>query len=293
MRSMTGYGSSSFHDRQVGIDVEIRSVNHRFFSFKASLPDDFSGAAGELERIVRRKISRGSVNLTISMSSASPSDVPLPDAALLKNVYHRLKATQRRLKIPGEITMGSLLTLPWIANNSILPYRDVGRLWPKICSAVEQALNQLTAMRVREGAGISKDLKDRLNQIERCLEDISERAPQVLAAYQRKLNERVKNLVGQYGLEIAKTDLLKEIAVFADRSDISEEVQRLKSHILQFRKILKLSGQVGRRLDFLTQELLRETNTLAAKGSDSGISSHAVEIKAEIEKIKEQTENVE
>ena len=167
------------------------------------------------------------------------------------------------------------------------------KLWPQVRKLVEKALDDHNQMRVREGKGIRRDFQGRLSRIESVTDEIRAFAPQVLKAYQKKLLERVNGLTNQHGIEVAKGDIAREVAIFADRSDINEELQRLKSHCKQFRKVITRVGQIGRKLDFITQEMAREANTLAAKGNNSKISSLAVDIKSEIEKIKEQAENTE
>ena len=188
--------------------------------------------------------------------------------------------------------MEALLTLPhlWSVDDR---YALQTKLWPQVRKLVESALEDHNRMRVREGKGIQKDFQERLSRIEEVTREITGFAPEVLKIYQKKLLERVNGLTNQHGVEVAKGDIAREVAIFADRSDINEELQRLRSHCKQFRKVVTRSGQIGRKLDFLTQEMAREANTLAAKGNHSKISALAVEIKSEIEKIKEQAENTE
>jgi uncharacterized protein (TIGR00255 family) len=162
-----------------------------------------------------------------------------------------------------------------------------------VLDLVGKALDQLVATRQREGAAIEKDLRARLDAVESCAARVRTRVPSVVEAYQKKLDERVRALLAQKGIEVAKADLAKEVAVYADRCDVSEEVQRLHAHVAEFRKVAASKGAIGRRLDFLTQEMGREANTIASKGNDAEVSAAAVEIKAELEKIKEQVENVE
>jgi uncharacterized protein (TIGR00255 family) len=178
-------------------------------------------------------------------------------------------------------------------NASAATADDTGRTWTSAKKLVDRALADLVRARAREGTGILKDIFARLDAIETAAAQILARAPQVLEAYQRKLDERISSLVASRGLDASKTDLAKEVALFADKSDISEELQRLQAHVGSCRQIVKEGGAIGRRLDFLTQEMVRETNTLASKGGDAVISEAAVRIKSELEKIKEQAENVE
>ena len=292
MNSMTGFGSASQRDRRFDVDVEVRSVNHRFLVLKQSLPEEFSRYEGELERIVRDRLGRGSLSLSVSVKTSEEAGPSLPDLKVLKETAKRLREVQKALGLKGELDLDDLLSVPtlWSNGRGQLPADE---LYPRLKKLVEKSLDALEATRAREGASIAKDFEARLQAIEACLLRIAPRVSAVVEAYQKKLDERVRALLAQKGLEVAKPDLAKEVAVYADRCDISEEVQRLRAHTAEFRKIIAGKGQVGRRLDFLTQEMGREANTIASKGNDAEISACAVEIKAELEKIKEQVENVE
>ncbi len=290
---MTGFGSSSLRSRDLDLEVEVRSVNHRFITLKQNVPESLARCEGEMDRMVRSKLGRGSVTLTVSAKSARGSAPVLPDLGLLKATVKRLREVQKALGLKGKIGIEDLLAIPslWTnANSDAAPSAD---LWPKVRELVDQALEQLVETRGREGEKIARDLQARLEAIEKRLQAVEGRAPAVLEAYQKKLDDRIQALLAQKGVEAARADLLKEVAVHADRCDVSEELQRLRAHIGEFRKILSQKGQVGRRLDFLTQEMGREANTIASKGNDSVISASSVEIKADLEKIKEQVENVE
>lgn len=291
MNSMTGFGRASSRDRVSDVEVEIRSVNHRFLSLKQNLPEGLSRCEGEIEQMVRGVLSRGSVGLAVTVKSVQEDGPALPDLKLLKSVAHRLRAAQKELKLKGEIGMVELLAVPslWSSSRAGEP----SELWPRVRKLVAKALEDLASARAREGETIARDLKGRLSTIEDRLGRIRERGPAVVEAYQKKLDDRIQAILRQKGLEAAQLDVVKEIAIHADRCDVSEEVQRLTAHLAEFRKILGIKGQMGRRLDFLTQEMGRETNTIASKGNDSSISALVVEIKAELEKIKEQVDNVE
>jgi uncharacterized protein (TIGR00255 family) len=292
MNSMTGFGSATRRDRRFDVEVEVRSVNHRFLVLKQSLPEDLSRLEGEIEQAVRERLSRGSLTLSLSVKAASEDGPVLPDEKIFKETARRLREVAKSLKLSGELGMGDLLAVPglWQRSGPELPMKELA---PKVLELVEKAVDQLVATRQREGAAIEKDLRGRLETIEGCAARVKTRVPAVVDAYQRKLDERVRALLAQKGLEVGKTDLAKEVAVYADRCDVSEEVQRLQAHVAEFRKVTASKGAIGRRLDFLTQEMGREANTIASKGNDAEVSAAAVEIKSELEKIKEQVENVE
>lgn len=292
MQSMTGFGSASGKKGEIDISVEIRSVNHRFFSLKQSLPEGLSRHEGDLEKLLRAKIARGSLTLSVSLKSLRPAGPALPDPKTVKEFVRRLRAIQKTAGVKGEIGIDALLALPHLWNSTDAEASEE-RVWPAARDLVAKSIDDLLRMREREGEGVRRDIEGRLTTLERLGAQVQERSPVVLEAYQRKLEERIATLLSQRGMETAKTDILKEVAVYADKSDVSEELQRLRSHVDQFRKILRGGGPIGRRLDFLTQEMAREANTLTSKGNDSKISICAVEMKAELEKIKEQVENLE
>lgn len=291
MSSMTGFGGASLRDRRLDLDVEIRSVNHRFLIVKQGLPGGLSRFEGEIEQMVRGALGRGSVTVSVSARAGGDEGPALPDLKLLKSVAKRLREAQKELKLKGDLTMKDVLAVPglWQGGTSA----DLEEQWPKVKKLVAQALDALVATREREGETIVKDLRARLDAIEGNLERIRLRAPAVVEVYQKRLEDRIQQLLTQRGIEAAKPEVLREVALHADRCDTSEECQRLKAHLAEFRKILASKGQIGRRLDFLTQEMGREINTTASKGNDAEVSARAVELKAELEKIKEQVENLE
>lgn len=292
MNSMTGFGSASRRSRGLDLEVEIRSVNHRFLLLKQNLPEGFGRVEGEIERLVRARIARGSVTVSVCVKAASGPGAPLPDLPTLRATARRLRDIGKALGLKGELTLADLLSIPSLWTDP-RPDGPAAELWPRLRPLVSRAVDRLAACRAREGAKIARDIEMHLDVIEKRLNEIEKRAPEVVAAYERKLEERIRTLLAQKGIPEARTDVVKEVALHADRVDISEEIQRLRGHIGEFRKILGLKGQVGRRLDFLTQEMGRETNTILSKGNDTRISALGVEIKTELEKIKEQVENVE
>lgn len=293
MYSMTGFGRAARHDRRYDVEVEAKSVNHRFLSLKVSVPEPMTRHESEIEQAVRRRISRGSLTIVVTLKPAASESGGVPPVERARTLYRSIEAVRKSLGLKGEITIGELMAIPgfWAQANHQEELAE--KAWPSVKKLVEKAVEELVAMRAREGATIQKDLLARLDAIERLTVRIRARAPSVIAAYQKKLDDRIAALLAQRGLELSKQDLAKEIALYADRCDISEENQRLSAHVESFRKIARGEGPIGRRLDFLTQEMLRETNTLASKGGDSEVSGLAVEIKAELERIKEQAENVE
>jgi len=293
VNSMTGFGRASKRDRQVDIEVEARSVNHRFLNVKLGLPEALARFEGEVEKLVRRKMARGSVSVTASIKSLEEAGEHLPDPARIRKYYRRLEAIRKDLGLKGEISFDALLSLPqlWGAGNHVSELAE--KYWPDLQRLIGKAVDELVEARAREGEAIRRDVQGRLEAIEACVGKIQERAPAVLASYHRKLDERVSAAIAAKGLEAIKSDLVKEVAIYADKADISEELQRLSSHVEEFRRYTRAAGPIGRKLDFTVQEMVRETNTLSSKSGDAGIAALAVQIKSELEKLKEQAENIE
>jgi uncharacterized protein (TIGR00255 family) len=291
MNSMTGFGSASLRERRMDIDVEVRSVNHRFLTVKLNLPDGLARHENEIEQAVRGRLGRGSVSVNVSVKSPRDPETSLPDLKTFKAYAKQLRDIQKALGLKGEIRMEDLLAIPSLWSNGAAEIDE--DLWPKVKKLLAKALDQLVETREREGEKIAGAFKSHLENIEGRLGKVQSRVPVVVESYQKRLDDRIQQLLTQRGLEAAKLDIVKEVAIHSDRCDTSEEIQRLRAHIGEFRKIVAQKGQLGRRLDFLTQEMGRETNTIASKANDGEIAASAVEMKAELEKIKEQVENVE
>ena len=291
MNSMTGFGSASLRERRMDIDVEVRSVNHRFLTIKISVPDSLSRWEAEIEQLVRARLGRGSVTVSVSVKTPRDPETSLPDVKTFKAYARQLKDIQKAIGLKGEIRMEDLLSIPSLWSNGAAEGDE--DLWPRVKKLLPKALDQLVETREREGEKIAGAFKNHLESIEARLTKVQSRVPAVVESYQKRLDDRIQQLLTQRGLEAAKLDIVKEVAIHADRCDTSEEIQRLRAHIGEFRKIVAQKGQLGRRLDFLTQEMGRETNTIASKANDGEIAASAVDMKAELEKIKEQVENVE
>ena len=291
MNSMTGFGSASLRERRMDIGVEVRSVNHRFLTIKLSVPDSLSRHENEIEQLVRGRLGRGSVTVSVSVKIPRDSDTSLPDVKTFKAYAKHLRDIQKALGLKGEIRIEDLLAIPSLWSNGAVETDD--ELWPKVKKLLPKAIDQLVETREREGEKIAGAFKNHLESIEARLTKVQSRVPVVVESYQKRLDDRIQQLLAQRGLEAARLDIVKEVAIHSDRCDTSEEIQRLRAHIGEFRKIVAQKGQLGRRLDFLTQEMGRETNTIASKANDGEIAASAVDMKAELEKIKEQVENVE
>ncbi|MCE9583447.1 MAG: YicC family protein [Planctomycetes bacterium] len=292
MRSMTGHGQARARDAGDAVDVEVRSVNHRYLKVHARLPEPFGFREGDIEEMVREVLKRGAVDIDVRVTSAPDAESEPFDLDLVKVYYKKLKGIGKELGLGGEVSMEALLALPGVVK------RDAARtgaekVWPKIAKTVKAALADLEAARKREGERLKKPLKAILKDMARLLKEVKELAPAVVEQYRDRLKERVARLLNGTDAPIAPPDLGREIAMFADRCDISEELARQESHLKEFDNLMAAGDDAGRRLDFISQEMLREANTMGAKANDARLTQRIVAMKAEIEKLKEQIQNIE
>lgn len=293
LRSMTGFGRGRAGARGLRVDAEIRSVNHRWFKFKVAAPAELAGLESALEERVRTAVRRGTVQLSLQVESKAAAEAPRLNVDVLRSYQRQLREAQRSLKLAGDVPLGLLLSLPqvWSADGTDRPETDaLGRL---ARAATDEAIRDLVAARAREGRGIQRACLGHLDRMEASLADIRARAPAVVRDYQTKLRERVQTLLQGAGASLKEDDLAREVAVFADRCDIAEELQRLQSHLAETRRLFTAGGEVGKRLEFLSQEILRESNTIGVKSNDYAIAAATVGLKAVLEKVKEQIENIE
>jgi len=295
---MTGFGDASEQAGGVHYSVEARSLNSRYFKPTIRLPDDIAGLEAEFEALLRRRLTRGSITLTIkTKTSGADAAQQVNDAALLAYL-ERLKAIQTKLDgstSAFNIDLTALLALPGVLSPSHDQHAILEKARPILTQLVEKACDKLITMRREEGKAIARDFDKQRGVIHQRLDQVRERMPLVIEQYHQRLRTRVDDLLARAELKVDEKDLLREVAIFAERADISEEISRLGGHLDQFEKMVVAAGQepVGRTLDFLTQELLREANTIASKSNDELISRAVVEMKGAIDRIKEQAQNVE
>lgn len=297
IRSMTGFGEASEQRDGVHHSVEVRSLNNRYFKATIRLPDILAGLEAELETLLRQRLNRGSITAVVKMRTGEGGRAQkINDTALMAYLDHletiHSKIAEKDQSVHIDLT--ALLALPGVLANDD-EIEVVERARPIILRLAEQACERLGAMRVREGKSISDDLNKQRALIMSRLESIRERAPHVVEEYHQRLRARIDDLLKRAELKVDEKDLIREVAIFAERVDISEEVTRLSEHLKQFERITTGadSEPAGRTLDFLSQELLREANTIASKSNDAPISRTIVEVKGAIDRIKEQVQNVE
>jgi uncharacterized protein (TIGR00255 family) len=290
---MTGFGSASVEEGDLRTVVEIRSVNNRYLKIVAKAPPALNGRAPEIETLVREHVRRGTVTVTIHVVFGSkPPAYMLNPAALLAHRTALMEAAKRE-GITGDLSIGDLAALPGVfepAENDTSVSDDQ---WAAIRGAVTGALADLVAMRDREGLALRDEFMTRKLTIEEQLEEVRERVPVVVEGYRTRLMERLEAVLEKTDVEVAAEDVLKETAIFADRADITEELARLASHLSQYDRVISEGGELGRRLEFILQEMLREANTIGAKANDFAVADRIVCIKTEIEKLKEQVQNLE
>jgi uncharacterized protein (TIGR00255 family) len=288
---MTGYGRAEVIHAGRKFSVELNSVNRKQSDIVINLPRDLAELEPRIRQTINENISRGRTNATIAVHSSLNGARNLAlDTELARSYHEAMRALQKELNAPGEITISTILQAPGVMR---FPEQTLNaeEAWPAIDRALRGALSDLIKMREREGKHLAKDLIHRLKAIRRKLKEIHAFHPDVVERYRAVLLDRIQKA----GLPIASDDerLLKEISFFADRADVSEELTRLESHVAQFAHHLRSKDPVGRTLEFITQEMFRELNTLGAKANDAAISQRVIACKAELEKIREQAQNLE
>jgi uncharacterized protein (TIGR00255 family) len=291
IQSMTGYGQSDCEVGGVQLQVEVRSVNHRFLEISFRLPPGWGGMEEEIKSLLRHYLKRGKVNLSLAFEETTHSlrkwEV---DWELADGWIQAAKTLQQRYGLAGEISFGQLLQQPELLRLEEANIQVEMARQPAL-QAVEAAVQSLVKMRRREGQALALDLQTRLQALEQLAAEMDERAPSVVSHYRKRLHERLKDFLSHAALD--EDRILAEAALFAEKADITEELTRLRSHIAQFREVLVREEAVGRRLDFLIQEMNREVNTIGSKAQDAPISNRVVECKSELEKMREQVQNIE
>lgn len=293
MKSMTGYGRGECSQNGFKLTVELSSVNRKQTEISVTLPREMEMLEAQVRDLINRFISRGRLNVRIGLhAGASELSARMHLNIPLAKAYAReLNRLARQLNLPGPVTLDQLARAPGVfqTDEQLAEEED---LWPAVERALRKALTALVKMRAREGAHLARDLAKRIALMRSAATRIQKHAPQVAQRYREQLLERIK----EAGLAAPVADddrLLKEVVYFGDRSDISEELSRLQSHFQQFEDCRKSREPVGRTLDFLAQEMNREVNTIGSKANDSLISREVVTLKAELEKFREQAQNVE
>jgi len=292
IKSMTGYGKAEAMIEGRKYAVEIRSLNHRYLEISLRLPGSLSALEMEIKRRIGERFSRGRIEVAIRVDTngnieEGRLELNLP---LLRNYFNLLQRLKDEFQLKGEVTLENLTGF----KDVFVPMEvetNMELIAEHIAVVLDEAVGLLTEMRKKEGELLLADLEERIRLIEACLDSISDRAPRCVQEYQRRLTERIRELTE--GVDIDAARLSQEVAIMADKSDVTEEIVRLNSHISQFHEMLRSEDAVGRKIDFLIQEMNREINTIGSKTGDLEISRNVIEIKSELGKLREQVQNIE
>ena len=293
INSMTGYGEAQGEADGVSYVVEVKTVNNRYLKTIIKLPELASFLEEDIDKLLRKNILRGTINYVLRLKDTSASALFDIDETALQAVVEKLSRAGSSTGINGAIDIGNLLTLPGIIQPALPDKERAGQIRKFVLEISQEALDKLKQMRATEGDYLEVDIKKCCTTIEEGLEQIRGRTDVVIQEYADKLKKRVNELLAHAEITIDEGILAREVAIFADRSDISEEIARLESHLQQFAQCYRGSDQAGRRLDFISQEMLREANTIASKASDTETTRYVVDIKCQIDRIKEQVQNIE
>ena len=290
--SMTGFGDATAERNGTHYAVEIRSLNNRFFKPVIKLPETVSGLEPELESMLREKLGRGSITYILKTRSDSAEAAYHLNTAALKSYLEQLQQVKGLDRLVS-IDLASLVQLPGVCQEPRDETDEIEKHGPVVRELTVKAIEKLDQMRRREGANLFEELMRHLRLIAANLAEIGKLAPGVVEDYHKRLTQRVNLLLTKAEFQVNPVDLIREVAVFADRADIAEEIQRLGSHLGAFEQSCREGEHAGRKLDFIAQEMLREANTIASKANDAEIARRIVEIKGAIDRLKEQVQNVE
>lgn len=291
VRSMTGYGRGEHIAEDRKFTIELKSVNHRYNDISVKLPRSLASLEDKIKKHIMKQVFRGKTDVYIGFETFALDDVEVKLNETLAQAYvEKLKILQENLGLAG----GSFLDLAAKFPDVITiekPQKDEKVIWEALLPALDEAVTRFVAMRQTEGEALKKDILIKAERIKALTAEVKERSPLVVEEYRDKLNNRLKDLLG--AIDVDPQRVATEVAVFADRGCVDEEITRLESHLVQLADILDKGGQVGRKLDFLVQEMNRESNTIASKANDIQIVQATIELKSEIEKIREQIQNLE
>lgn len=292
MRSMTCYGAGRAERDGVALEVELRSVNHRFLDLQLRIPRDYMALEARIGAAIKARFSRGRVEVFVRREDGGEGAVNV-NHAVAGRFVEALRALKDDLGLSGNIDLSIILAQPGVVV-AAEPQRDADADWPVVEEALTQALEAALAMSLTEGDALARDMAERLDQVAALHHGIEEKSAGQVDVYRERLRERVGELLARASAgELDEGRMLQEVAHLADRTDITEEITRMGSHLVQCRELFDAEEPVGRKLDFLLQELFRETNTIASKTPLPEIKAAAVDIKVELERIREQIQNIE
>lgn len=294
VKSMTGFGRGEYSDEQRTVTAEIKSVNHRYGDITVKMPRRYQFAEESVKNVIREYLSRGKIECSIQIDSRAEEDIRISlNRPLVQQYLNNFQALREEFGVPGEVTLELIAGLPDIMKQDP-GAPDEEAVTKALCSAVREAAQNIDRMRAVEGAKLAQDLTAREETIRGLVDQIAGRAKDVPNLYRDKLRARLEDLLSGSGVEVPADQLAYETAAFADKADVTEELTRLCSHLDQMDAILASDeGAEGKKLDFLVQEMNREANTIGSKANDLGVTNLMLQVKAEVEKIREQVQNIE
>ncbi len=290
---MTGFGEARSQSDGLAVTVEVRTINSRHFKLSYRASEGYASLEPDVEAIARDTIRRGTVQLNLRVERHASADDYQINTAVLEGYRAQLEAFGKRSGWAEPVDLRLLLALPGVVDEHVQADHDPRDDWPAIEPVIIKALAATTRMRTEEGAALAADLENNGRQVKHFLDQIAGRAPAVVESYQARLAQRVQQSLAELSVTVAPADLLREVSLFADRSDISEEMIRLRSHLQQYDEALRMPESSGRKLEFIVQEMGREVNTIGSKANDAEISRHVIDMKSALERIREQIQNVE
>lgn len=291
IKSMTGFGRGHEVLNGRDITVEIRSVNHRYYEFSSKLPRAYTFTEEKLKSLLQGKISRGKVEVAVLVQNVTAvSEKITANKEVISEYITALREIQGELNLTDDLALSSVLRLP-DAFTVVKEEADEEQMWADLKTVTEEALVNFISMRENEGARMKADISGRLDTIEKNVAFVEERSPVIVENYRKRLYDKMCEVL--QGKDVDENRILLEAGIFSEKTAVDEETVRLRSHIAQFREMLESTEPIGRKLDFLVQEMNRETNTIGSKVQDIEVTKVVVEQKAEIEKIREQIQNIE
>ena len=292
---MTGFSRKEIKDEKKTILVEIRSINNKYLKTNVRIPESLSGFEDRIERLLKKELVRGTINLTVEYKSCAHLPKCVINKDILKEYHNIISEARKEICAEQDITFDSLISLP-----GVLEFKKESEngnihdeFWKEIEQLIKLSVDSLKNMREAEGRNLRVEIEKWKNKISKLLDEIETMAPNVVLEYSNRIQERISSLLSGVESNIEKSDLNKEIAIFADRCDISEELGRLRSHIMLFDNVMDNEEPNGRKLEFIVQEMFREANTIASKANNTTIIENIISVKTEIERIKEQVLNIE
>jgi uncharacterized protein (TIGR00255 family) len=292
---MTGFGRAELKGEEKTILVEIRSLNNKYLKINTKIPDSLTDFEERIGKLIKKEMFRGTVNLTLEYKASEQEPKCFINKDVLKKYYSSVCETREEISSKQDVSLEKLISLPGVLEFK----KDTGNgevtddLWLELEKSIKLAIDDMDRMKGAEGKNLQLEIEKWTNQISLLLNKIEAKSANVVSEYRDRIQERIASLLEGTEIKIDKSDLYKEVAIFADRCDISEELGRLRSHLLLLNDVMKNEEPIGRKLEFIVQEMFREANTIAAKANNADIIEDVIEVKTEIERIKEQVFNVE